>query len=144
MAPGRIDGGVKQVGSELAADEARHEAHVGQIDVGFAAPVQLGDVTVAPGCYCCGLHCDKDGEFSLAMIDATRAMKKGLLPFGPQTWKPELMVPMKFGKGVVKGVVEKMQIKLMGDAEDTMKGSLVIYWGTHALSAPMRIAPADK
>ena len=33
---------------------------------------------------------------------------------------------------------------LMGDAEDKMKGSFVIYWGTHALSAPMRIAPADK
>ena len=104
-----------------------------------SAPVELGGVKVAPGCYCCGLHCDKDGKFSFAMMDATRAMKKGLMPFGPQTWKPELKVPLKFGKGVVKGVVEKMEIKLMGDAEDKMKGAFVIHWGTHELSAPMNV-----
>ena len=109
-----------------------------------SAPVDIGGVKVAPGCYCVGLHCDEDGAFSLAMMDATRAMKKGLMPFGPQTWKPELKVPLKFGKGVVKGVVEKMEIKLMGDAEDKMQGAFVIHWGTHELSAPMKIATANK
>lgn len=104
-----------------------------------SAEVELGGVAVAPGCYCVGLQCDKGGRFSLAMMDATATMKKGLMPFGPQTWKPALVVPLKFEKGVIKGVVQKMEIKLYGDEEDKTKGSFAVRWGTHSLSAPMQI-----
>lgn len=109
-----------------------------------SAPVELGGVKVSPGCYCVGLHCDKDGKFSLAMMDATKAMKKSLMPFGPQTWKPELVIPLKFEKGIIKGVVEKMQIRLLGNKKDKMKGQFRISWGTHVLSAPMQIHTPKK
>ena len=110
-----------------------------------SAPVELGGVKIDPGCYCCGLHCDKDGKFSLALMDATRAMKKGLMPFGPQTWKPESAIPLKFEKDASNIVISKMMIDLRGDKADKMKGRFQILWGTHRLSAPMKIqAPQQK
>ena len=109
-----------------------------------SAPVELGGVKVAPGCYCVGLHCDKAGKFALAMMDATRAMKKSLMPFGPQNWKPEVVVPLKFEKGANKKLAEKMVISLIGDKDDKMKGLIRLSWGNHYLSAPVKVHAPNK
>ena len=109
-----------------------------------SAPVKIGGVSIAPGCYCVGLRCDKDGKFSLPMIDATQAMKKGLMPFGPQRWKPALSVPLNFEKGASDDVISKMRIDLLGDKKDKMKARFQILWGTHRLSAPMQIQAPQK
>ena len=109
-----------------------------------SAPIELGGVKVAPGCYCCGLHCDKDGKFSLAMMDATRAMKKGLMPFGPQTWKPELVAPVELNKDALKKPAQKMVMSLTADSKDRTKGTFTIAWGPHTLTAPVAIHAPKK
>jgi hypothetical protein len=109
-----------------------------------SATVQLAGVEIEPGCYCVGLHCDEDGKFALAMIDANKAMKRGLMPFGPQTWKADVTVPLTFEKDASDLVFSKMMIDLGADAKDKMQGRFQIAWGTHVLSAPMQIqAPAN-
>jgi len=109
-----------------------------------SAPIELGGVKVSPGCYCCGLHCDKDGKFSLAMMDATRAMKKGLMPFGPQTWKPELVAPVELNKDALKKPAQKMVMSLTADSKDRTKGTFTIAWGPHTLTAPVAIHAPKK
>ena len=90
------------------------------------------------------MHCDEDGKFALAMIDANKAMKRGLMPFGPQTWKADVTVPLTFEKDASDLVFSKMMIDLGADAKDKMQGRFQIAWGTHVLSAPMQIqAPAN-
>ena len=109
-----------------------------------SAPVDIGGVKVAPGCYCVGLHCDEDGAFSLAMMDATRAMKKGLMPFGPQTWKPELVAPVELNKNALKKPAQKMVMSLTADSKDRTKGTFTIAWGPHTLTAPVAIHAPKK
>ena len=109
-----------------------------------SAPVELGGVKVAPGCYCVGMQCDKDGRFSLALMDATATMKQGLMPFGPQTWKPGHLVPLTLTKDGLDDPASKMVIQLLADAEDKMRGTFAIHWGPHALTAPMKIHLARR
>ncbi|MAD32486.1 MAG: hypothetical protein CMJ88_01840 [Planctomycetes bacterium] len=104
-----------------------------------SATIELGGVKIAAGCYCVGLRCDKDGNFALAMIGATKAMKKGLMPFGPQEWQPTVLAPVKLEKNVSKKVAKKMVISLVADAERKDRGSLSIAWGPHRLTAPLKI-----
>lgn len=104
-----------------------------------SANIEIGGVKIAAGCYCVGLHCDKEGNFALAMIGATRAMKKGLMPFGPQEWKPALLVPVTLQKDVSEKIAKKMVISLAADAEHKDRGSLSISWGPHRLTAPLKI-----
>ena len=101
--------------------------------------IELGGVKIAAGCYCVGLHCDKDGKFALAMIGATRAMKRGLMPFGPQEWKPAVLAPITLEKNVSEKIAKKMVISLAADAKRRDRGSLSIAWGPHRLSAPLKI-----
>ncbi len=109
-----------------------------------SAAIDIGGVKVAPGCYCVGLHCDEDGAFSLAMMDATKAMKKGLMPFGPQTWKPELTAPVKLNKDALEKPMDKMVMSLKGDRDDRMQGTFTIAWGPHTLTAPIKIHAPKK
>lgn len=101
--------------------------------------VELGGTRIPAGSYCVGLHCDAKGAFSLALIDSGKAMKQGLLPFGPQNWKPDALVPLKLSKDVADESIAKMTITLTSDKEAPTKGSLTLAWGPHTLSAPLQI-----
>ena len=99
-----------------------------------SVPIEIGGAKIAPG-----LHCDQDGVFSLALIDSTKAMKGGLMPFGPQNWKPEVTAPLKLDKDVVDEAVGKMTISLTSSDDDPMQGTFTIAWGPHTLTAPLKI-----
>ena len=66
-------------------------------------------------------------------------MKKGLMPFGPQSWKPEVQAPLKLNKDVSKKSQAKMLMTLKADPKDPMKGSFTLAWGPHTLTAPVQI-----
>ena len=106
--------------------------------------IELGGVTIAAGCYCVGLHCDKNGKFALAMIGATSAMQRGLMPFGRQEWQPAILAPITLEKNVSEKVAKKMVISLAADAERKDRGSLSISWGPHRLSAPLKISISKR
>ena len=67
-----------------------------------SVPISIGGSTVPTGCYVVGLHCDKEGNFSLAMLNASKAMKAGNMPFGAQNWKADVMTPLKLNKNITK------------------------------------------
>ena len=109
-----------------------------------STPVEIGGAKVMPGCYCVGLHCDNDGKFSLAMIDSTKAMKKGLMPFGPQNWKPEVVVPMKLNMNASKESQKKMLMTLKANKDNPMTGMFTLAWGPHTLTADVKVHKAAK
>jgi hypothetical protein len=109
-------------------------------------PMSFGGSMVAPGSYVVGLHCDDAGTFSLAMIDASKAMKKGHMPFGAYNWKPDVTTPLTLNKNAKKKSVKKMLMTLANDKKDPMKGMFTLAWGPHTLTAPIALMPkkADK
>ena len=102
-------------------------------------PIEIGGAKIAPGSYCVGLHCDDAGKFSLAMIDSSKAMKKGLMPFGPQNWKPDAVAPMTLNKDVSDESQQKMLMTLAASKNDPMVGTFTLAWGPHTLTAPIKI-----
>jgi hypothetical protein len=98
--------------------------------------LEWGGTKVPAGSYIVGLHCDKDGKFSLALMDATKAMKAGLQPFTPQTWTPDLNVPLTFNKGVAQEPVNKLTMTFKADDKTPAKGEFKLAWGKHTLTAP--------
>jgi hypothetical protein len=100
--------------------------------------VDIGGTTVPAGSYVCGLNCDKSGKFGLALIDSTKAMKAGLMPFTmPQTWTPDITVPLTLNKDVSKEVVSKLSIELKGNKQEPTKATFTLAWGPHTLTSPV-------
>lgn len=109
-----------------------------------SAPIEIGGTIVPAGSYVAGLMCDKDGKFSLALLDAGKAMKQGLMPFGPQTWKPDVLVPMELHRDSSKESVTLMKISLATEKDDPMHGTLTIAWGPHTLTAKLAVHEHGK
>ncbi|MBL8756040.1 MAG: DUF2911 domain-containing protein, partial [Planctomycetes bacterium] len=104
-----------------------------------SVPVEIGGAKVPAGSYVVALHCDNDGKFSLAMLDSTKAMQAGAMPFGPQKWTPDVTCPLTLNKDVAKEVAAKMTMELKADAKDPMQGTFTLAWGKHTLTAPLAI-----
>lgn len=114
-----------------------------------SSDVEIGGVKIAAGAYLLGLHCDKDGKFSLAGIDAGKAMKAGAMPWpmdeeGNMNWKPDFLVPLQLNKDASKESVEKLTMTLAANGDDLSKGTFTLAWGTHTLTAPMAVVVAAK
>ena len=99
------------------------------------AKLQLGGTMIPPGAYYLGLHCDDEGNFSLLVFDADKAMKTGMVPFAVETWKGGMKVP----KGTLEQPATKLTIKLDKNDADPMHSALRVQWGKHELSADMTI-----
>ena len=106
-----------------------------------SVPLTIGGAKVPAGSYVVGLHCDKEGNFALALLDATKAMKAGAMPFGPQNWKADVLTPLKLNKDVSKESVELMAMTLAADKEDPMSGTFTLAWGPHTLTADLKVMP---
>jgi hypothetical protein len=109
-----------------------------------SVPLTIGGQKVPAGSYVVGLHCDKEGNFALALLDATKAMKAGAMPFGPQNWKADVLTPLKLNKDVSKESVELMTMTLAANKEDPMSGTFTLAWGPHTLTADLKVTPAAK
>ena len=109
-----------------------------------SVPLTIGGAKVPAGSYVCGLHCDKQGNFALAMLDATKAMKAGHMPFAPHNWKPDVVTPLKLNKDVSEDSVELMTMTLAVDKQDPMSGTFTMAWGPHTLTADLKVLPAEK
>ncbi len=109
-----------------------------------SVPLKIGGTKVKPGSYVVALKCDKAGNFSLAMINANKAMRKGLMPFTPNTWKPDVVTPLKLNKNVAKESVSKMLMSLRSNKADPMTGSFTLAWGPHTLTADLKIIAVKK
>ncbi len=101
--------------------------------------VEIGGTMIPAGSYVVGLNCDKDGKFGLAFLDSTKAMKQGLMPFGPQKWTPDFVAPLELHKDAAKEVVEKMTMALKADDKDPMHGTFTLSWGKHQLVGALAI-----
>lgn len=104
-----------------------------------SVPVEIGGVKVPAGSYVVGLHCDADGKFGLALLDATKAMQAGALPFGPQKWTPDVLCPLTLAKDVAKESVAKMTMELKAADGDPTQATFTLAWGKHTLTAPIAI-----
>jgi hypothetical protein len=109
-----------------------------------SAAVEIGGVKVPAGAYVVGLDCDKDGKFSLALHEATSAMKAGATPWpidkeGTMNWKPEILVPLTLNKGTAAESVAKMTMTLVANAKDLKQGTFTLAWGKHTLTAPLAV-----
>jgi hypothetical protein len=100
-------------------------------------PVEIGGVKVAAGSYVVALHCDADGKLALAFLDATKAMKDGAMPFGPQKWTPDAVCPLTLNKDAAKESVAKMSMELKASSEEPTKGTFTLAWGKHTATAPI-------
>jgi hypothetical protein len=108
-----------------------------------ASAVEIGGVKVAAGSYVVGLHCDKDGKLALAFLDASKAMKDGVMPWDQKEWTPDAVCPLTLNKDVAKDSVQKMTMEVKLDEKAPTKGSFTLAWGKHTATAPVAI-PAAK
>lgn len=100
--------------------------------------LELGGTKIPAGSYVVAVAISKDGAFALVLTDSSKAMKTGLMPFGPQTWKPEYTVPMT--KGVGSEVVSKMTMTFDADPKVPGNGTFTIAWGKHTLTTPATLS----
>lgn len=106
--------------------------------------LNIGGTKVPAGSYLVGLNCDQDGEFALALLEATKGLKAGALPFsmneaGSMNWKPDYLCPLDMKKGTADEVVEKMTMTLKIDGA-TLAGSYTLAWGTHQLVSVVTVS----
>lgn len=111
--------------------------------------VEFGGVKVPKGSYLLGLSCDKEGKFSLALLDAAKALKAGAAPWplddqGTMNWKPDILAPMELHKDVADTSVTKMTMTLKANAEDLADGSFTIAWGKHELRTKLAVLAGTK
>lgn len=100
------------------------------------APIEIGGTKIPAGSYVLGLQCDNEGKFALAFLDSTKAMKDGLMPSGPQNWKPDFTAPVTLNKDANDSVVQQMTMEFKADAKEPGKGTFTLSWGKHTLTAP--------
>lgn len=108
-----------------------------------SSELEIGGAKIAPGSYVVGLHCDKDGKFSLALMDSSKAMKDGLNPFGGE-WKPDVACPLTLNKDASKDVVSKMKMEFKAEEGGGGKGTFTLAWGKHTLTAPCQLHAPKK
>lgn len=114
-------------------------------------PLEIGGTKVPAGSYFLGLRCDKDGNFHVLAFDSKQAMKNKLMPFDTEAWQGGIAIPMKFAKDSLDETQQKMLIEIKADKDNPSEGNFAIRWGTHELSAPVKLmlsgakdAAADK
>lgn len=109
-------------------------------------PLEVAGTRVPAGAYLLGLHCDKDGKFSLTFLESTKGMKAGALPFemnGKMNWKPDYVAPLEMHENANDAPVEKMKMQLKISGEN-MTGSYTLSWGPHRLTAKIAVKPNAK
>ena len=99
-----------------------------------SSEIEMGGTKIPAGSYVLGLACDKDGKFSLAFMDSTKAMKAGISPFSGD-WTPEFTAPLELHKDSAKEVVSKMTMKFDATKDGAGKGTFTLAWGKHTLTA---------
>lgn len=99
--------------------------------------LELGGAKIAPGSYIVALHCDKDGNFALALLDSTKAMKEKVFPGAD--FKPDVLAPLTLSKNAVKENVAKMTMTFDAKKGDGGKGTFTIAWGKHTLTAACQL-----
>ena len=107
-----------------------------------SSELEIGGTKLPAGSYIVGLHCDKDGKFSLAFMDAGKAMKDGVNPF--MEWKPEFSAPVTLNKDAAKESVAKMTMTFHAEEGGEGKGTFTIAWGKHTLTAPVMLHAPKK
>ncbi|MFY9341753.1 MAG: hypothetical protein WAT39_04645 [Planctomycetota bacterium] len=103
---------------------------------------EIGGTRLAAGSYVVGLHCDKDGKFSLAFMDSSKAMKDGVNPF--MDWKPEVSAALTLNKDSAKESVVKMTMTFAAEKGGAGKGTFTLAWGKHTLTAPCQLHAPKK
>ena len=96
----------------------------------------IGGAELPAGSWFCGLEVNDAGVFHLVFLDSSKAMKEGVMPFMPATWKPEHKVPLVLHKDKLQAVVEKMTMEIKGDAK---QAELTLSWGKHVLHADVKV-----
>jgi hypothetical protein len=107
-------------------------------------PLDLGGTRIPAGSYLLGLTCDKDGRFALALVEATKALRAGAMPFpidkqGTMNWQPDYQAPLELRENVADTVVERMTMTLQFADGDIARGSYTLAWGRHELVASLAI-----
>lgn len=103
---------------------------------------EIGGTKLPAGSYVVGLHCDKDGKFSLGFMDSSKAMKDGVSPF--TEWKPEMTAPLTLNKDAAKEAVGKMAMTFTAEKEGSGKGTFTLAWGKHTLTTPIMLHAPKK
>lgn len=109
-----------------------------------STPISIGGTKVRAGSYVVALKCDDAGKFSLAMLNANKAMRQGIMPFVPNTWKPDFVTPLKLNLNASKESVSEMVMTLRSNKKDPMTGTFTLAWGPHTLTADLKIMVAKK
>jgi hypothetical protein len=108
--------------------------------------LEIAGTKVDAGAYHVGLHCDKDGNFHLLLLDAGESAKNGWVPFGNfGAWKAAYRIPLELKKDTLEESRERMEIELTADPKNPTSGGFAIRWGKHELAAPVKFTvPAQK
>ncbi|MCC6784974.1 MAG: DUF2911 domain-containing protein [Planctomycetes bacterium] len=97
--------------------------------------LNVGGADVAPGAYYLAIACDKEGKWSLLVIDAVTADKHGWNPLSGDALKAVATCPLT--KGVAEDSVEKLSIDISGQSKEPTAFTFNVAWGTHTLTAPV-------
>lgn len=100
--------------------------------------IEIGGTKLEPGAYFLGLRCDKDGNFSLLVLNPTENLKAKAAPWMAATWKGGVPCTMTLAKDSLKETQDKLLIEITADPKQPTVGKLSIRWGKHELSAPVK------
>jgi len=96
-------------------------------------PLTIAGTEVAPGAYFLGLTCDDEGTWSLAFMEATKALEHKAMPFFPEKWSIDMTAPLTHTKS--DKMAETMSISLDNDQDEPAKMTLTLTWGNHVMTA---------
>lgn len=102
-----------------------------------SAELQCGGHRLPPGLWYLALHRDAEARWSLAILDASKVSRLGLLPDGASDIKPSLLLPLNAQRGLPS--CARLQVTLTaGQTPGTATVSL--RWGEHELSTSFAVA----
>jgi hypothetical protein len=104
------------------------------------------DVKVPAGAYLVGLACDVDGNFALTLLEASKGMRQGALPFstneqGTMNWQPDLRIPLQLHRDGNSETVSQLRITLSANGDNLRDGKFELAWGKHLLTSSFAAFP---
>lgn len=139
----RIDYGTATWREEYAAELGQKSEATFRLGSGAwatlhaSADLRWGTRTLPAGIWYLALHRDAEAKWSLAILDATKICRQGVLPGGARDVKPSMLVPLAKQQGLA--ACSELQVTLAAAATPGA-ATLSLRWGGHELSTSLAAA----
>lgn len=100
-------------------------------------PMSIGETKVPAGQWYLGLSCSEKGDWALMVMSADKVRQFRFDGFETGKLRAKINAPLTYAKTEKK--VAKLTIELQKDEKVDGAGTLILAWGEHKLSAPVKL-----